>query len=220
MVEPGAIRLMSDGVQALEALLQVRHPLPRMRNWAIAPDFGFILYSTILRQRPLLTLELGPGVSTLIAAYALEELGSGQVISLEHRPESCDATLRQLQLHGLESRVKIMTAPLIVHSIGGEDFLWYRTESLSSLADHCADLLVVDGPPGTTNRLARYPALPLLRRYLSDHAVILVDDARRQDEREMIKRWQRDFELRAEFRQTEKGTAVLTTDDAVSEPRP
>lgn len=201
---------MSGDVEALAALLQVRHPLPRMGGWAIAPDFGVILHATIQERKPALILELGAGVSTLVAAYALEQFGSGKVISLENRPESSTATLGQLRLHGLESRVRIVDAPLVAHAIGGEEFRWYATDSLASLADGCAELLLVDGPPGKTQLHARYPALPLLRRYLADRAVILLDDAGRQEEREIVSRWQREFDVSVDFRPTRKGTAVLT----------
>ena len=72
------------------------------------------------------------------------------------------------------------------------------------------DLLVVDGPPGTIGRLARYPALRQLRDRMNAAFTVLVDDADRDDEREMIRRWRAEDTMLDEVRLTaEKGLVVL-----------
>ena len=54
------------------------------------------------------------------------------------------------------------------------------------------DLVFVDGPPGTTGPLARYPALPVLRDRCAPGARFILDDAARPDERTIINRWTRE----------------------------
>ncbi|MGI9528709.1 MAG: hypothetical protein ACR2NG_03285 [Acidimicrobiia bacterium] len=49
--------------------------------------------------------------------------------------------------------------------------------------------MIVDGPPGTTGPLARYPAVPILFDRLSPSALIFLDDAYREDEQESVRRW-------------------------------
>ena len=50
-------------------------------------------------------------------------------------------------------------------------------------------MLVIDGPPRTTQFLARYPAVPLLHKYFADKALILLDDANREDEVIIVGKW-------------------------------
>ena len=48
---------------------------------------------------------------------------------------------------------------------------------------------MVDGPPGRTTKLARYPAVPALREKLRPGATVMLDDCHRRDERETLRRW-------------------------------
>ncbi|MBC8099940.1 MAG: class I SAM-dependent methyltransferase, partial [Armatimonadetes bacterium] len=58
--------------------------------------------------------------------------------------------------------------------------------------------------------MARYPALPILFECLRVGALIVVDDADREDEQRMVARWLREYPLRVVDRpETEKGTVVL-----------
>ena len=57
---------------------------------------------------------------------------------------------------------------------------------------------------------SRYPALPLLFDKLSDSCVIFLDDATRNDEKEILAFWQRDFpNLEHTFFETMRGGAML-----------
>ena len=62
-----------------------------------------------------------------------------------------------------------------------------RSSSISDLTD--IDLLIVDGPPGSTGTRARFPAYPLLSERLAPSALILVDDLQRSDERAVVDAW-------------------------------
>lgn len=70
-------------------------------------------------------------------------------------------------------------------------------------------MLVIDGPVENLRVQARYPALPLLFSFLSTDGVILLDDARRGDEVEIVKRWKIDYNLHVEYLGCEKGCALL-----------
>ena len=63
--------------------LRVTAPLPPMREWAVSPDFANMIAGTIYRKAGRV-LELGSGVSTLVAGYALRQAGGGALVSLEH----------------------------------------------------------------------------------------------------------------------------------------
>lgn len=197
---------------AVRDVLALRAPLPPMRGYAISPDFALILLEIIRDYRPTHLMELGCGVSTLIGSYGLEKYHPhGHITSIEHQAAFADFTRDNLTKHGLTDFVTVIHAPLtMLYRVHGWRGRWYASESIGG--DKPIDLLVIDGPPQYQNpqRLARYPALPLLFDRLAAGALILVDDADRRGERRAVKRWLREFPLR-EIRRfdTEKGTVLL-----------
>jgi len=198
----------------LEALMSViaaigpRAPLPRSRGFAASPDFLRLIVETIMDLRPKVIVEASSGLSTVIAAYCLKQLGSGVVVSLENDGEYAERTRRQLIRHGLADIAHVIHAPLVATPIRGQDWMWYDTRDLE--LDGPIDLLIVDGPPATVQALARYPALPVLSGRLSESAVIIMDDAVRDDERKIARRWREEFApLTQEYLDLEKGAIVL-----------
>jgi predicted O-methyltransferase YrrM len=189
--------------------LSLRRPLPPMRDMAISPDFAATLVSTILERRPKTILEFGSGTSTLLSSYCLEQIGSGKIISIDHEGQYAEQTRESLRNHGVDRYAEVIHAPLRELSLPTGKWKWYDTAFLESLPE--IDLLVVDGPPAWLQSLARYPALPVLRKHLSHSAIVLIDDADRPDEQEMVKRWLAEF---AVFSRSsllhEKGTVLLT----------
>jgi hypothetical protein len=139
------------------------------------------------RDRRALTVELGAGASThWIAAY-LRHAGDGpgrQFVSLEHN-EAFQAMVSQ-QLPP-EARAGVRLAPLEQYSIEGEEYRWYARAAWKDLAG--IDFLLVDGPPGVTGPLARFPAVPLLWDALNDGAWVALDDYPRPDEQAISQRW-------------------------------
>jgi uncharacterized protein YggT (Ycf19 family) len=194
----------TEALVSLFATVPFRRPLPPMRGWAISPDFAVIIVRTILDQRPSLIVETGSGISTLIAAYCLEQVGAGRIVSLDHDAEFAAVTRLLLKEHGLETFVEVRHAPLANTPSGR----WYKQSAWEDLK--CIDLAIVDGPPSTTGPLARYPVVPLLGKLLSPTAVILVDDADRPDEQAMVNEWVHEgLILDQPPIATEKGTAIL-----------
>ena len=193
---------------SLTNTLKMRQPLPPMRGWAVSPDFANVLVGLIRERRPRRILELGGGVSTLVAAYCLEEIGEGSIVSLDHDAAYAEATRRNLRRHRLERLATVLHAPLITVQAAAQEYRWYDCSALSK--DGEFDLLVVDGPPAGSQPEVRYPALPLLMKRLSATAAILLDDAGRGDERAILERWLREFpEFAREDLATEKGAAIL-----------
>jgi hypothetical protein len=62
-------------------------------------------------------------------------------------------------------------------------YKWYAKSTLKGLAK--IDLLVIDGPPSSTNSDARYPALEHLVPLLSPSATVILDDLYRDEERKL-----------------------------------
>jgi predicted O-methyltransferase YrrM len=204
-------RIMFDQLTALDAVRDILAgavALPRTRGWAASPDILREIVTTLIRDRPQVVVETGTGASTVAIAACLQRIGTGHLWSLEHLPGHADSIRRQLDSMGLTEYVTVIDAPLVDTDLPGGTWPWYDVAGLHF--DAPIDLVFVDGPPSATAALARYPVLPVLRSRLSDHAVIIVDDAARPDERECVRRWQAETPgLTARYLPLEAGASVL-----------
>lgn len=200
-----------DQVESLFSIfsfINLRHPLPGMRGWPVSPDFVKVLISLILEKKPNLIVETGSGVSSIITGYCLEKNGFGSLISLEHDEAFAGTSRHNINLHKLKDIVRVVHAPLKPITLIEETFAWY--DFVMSGVKGKIDLLIVDGPPGHVQAMARFPALPFFFDKLADDAVIVLDDAARDDEKKVVEQWMRQFEgFVYEYLDTEKGTVIL-----------
>lgn len=199
----------TEALFSIFATIQPTTPLPVLGHWAAAPDLLRVLLEELFRSRPSLVLEASSGASTVVLAHGLKRIGAGgRLLSLEHDAEHAERTRQALALAGLADVATVILAPLVPHQLEGRTWHWYDLSGLPETT--LAGLLVVDGPPGTGHPMARYPALPLLQHRLTATAVVVLDDARRPDERNAATRWaERLPGWRLEFRETERGAAIL-----------
>jgi predicted O-methyltransferase YrrM len=185
-------KLQRDQTREVEALLQLfrdvvpRAPMPSSGRWALNPTDLLGILHLIEQQKPKLVLELGSGTSSVWIAYALEKSG-GKLVSIDHENEFAERTRRLLTAHGLDHLAEVRDTPLRTVTVEGAEFSWYDVDGLADVAD--VDLMLVDGPPGSVGPLARYPALPLLGHKLSGTATVVLDDANRTDEQDVLTRW-------------------------------
>lgn len=198
-------------IEALCALyvdLKLEHSLPQTRQWAGSPDFLSLLVKTILNEKPTTIVECSSGVSTIVAARAVEINGNGHIYSLEHEPEFANKTREELARQNLQRWATVIDAPLKTIDTKYDKQLWYDA---SSLPDLPIDILVVDGPPESTNPMARYPAGTMLLHKLTINGRAFLDDADRPDERAMIKEWLSEFpSLDVTWVSSDKGLAVIS----------
>jgi predicted O-methyltransferase YrrM len=197
-----------ESLFSVYASLNIAQPMPPMRGWGISPDLASLIISLIHEVKPAVIVEAGSGVSSLIAAYTLKKEGSGLVVSLEQDAAYVEISRANVNRHGLGDFASVRHAPLRKVAIAGKDWLWYDMDKLADIQS--IDLLVVDGPPGNINRLARYPALPLLADRLSERAVIVLDDCFRHAEQEIVALWLSEFPaFTHQVVATEKVTVIL-----------
>ena len=173
--ELGDVYHQFEAVEQLLPLLKLSAPLPPSRGWAASPDFLLTLAHVTKRVKPRLTVELGSGVSSLVLAKS----GAKKIVSLDHSEEFGNQTRDMLASHGVRG-VDIRIHEL--ENYAGK-YKWYARSTFKSLAK--IDLLVIDGPPSSTNPDARYPALEHLIPLLSAKATIVLDDVDREEERKL-----------------------------------
>jgi predicted O-methyltransferase YrrM len=198
-----------SGVIGVYSVLRPTTPYAPFGGWAIGGDCAQRLLSLILEKRPKWILEIGSGLSTVIAAQALDLIGEdGRIISLEHETQWLERSREMVAEHGVSHRSQILHAPLTDFSIGKEIFHWYDISGVALPEE--VQLIFVDGPPKATGDLARFPALPLLHDRLAAGGVILMDDAARPDERAAIDRWKSQFpDWEFRFHKDSKGTVEI-----------
>ncbi|MES2616840.1 MAG: class I SAM-dependent methyltransferase [Bacteroidota bacterium] len=193
----------------LRSLIVPKIPLPPTRGWAASPDFISLAFREIIAKQPETIVELGSGVSSLFIGHLLKDRQlKGHLHSVDHSSEFGGRTEELLRISEVNHKVSVYSAPITPHTINGKQWQWY---DISQLTADKIDLLLVDGPIGTLQEKARYPAIPLLFDRLSPGAIVLLDDYFRKDELAIVQDWLREYpslQLIAEIN-TEKGTAVL-----------
>jgi predicted O-methyltransferase YrrM len=172
----------------LRRLIEPRAPLPPLGGWALDPETMHEVARLLWQLRPEVVVECGSGSSTVWIGYLVERLGLGRVVSLEHDERFLRSTRAEAAAHGLQERVEIRHAPLQPWTDpGGRPRPWYDLAAIDDLKG--IGLLLVDGPPQSVGRHARYPAGPLLIPRCAADAVIVLDDTDRADERTVGRRW-------------------------------
>ena len=181
----------------VEALLQLFDviepvaPMPPLGRWALDANSMLHLISMCMETKPKLIVELGSGSSSVWLGYIARQLGA-KVYSVEHLEEFREKTMRMVSEHSLDDVVKVVYAPLETTMIGSTEYRWYSQRVVGELPNN-VDLLLVDGPPSGVGHLARYPALPVLRKKLARGGTVGLDDSDRPDERETLRLWQEEF---------------------------
>ena len=171
----------------LRLLVQARTTMPSTQGWAASPLTVSTLVREVLDTRPQLVVEAGSGGSSVWVGYCLERNGGGRCVSLDHDADYAAKTRADIERHGLTDYVEVVHCPLVDVDIAGQTFRWYDLSKVEGLEG--IDIVFVDGPPGTTGPLARFPALPLLRERCAPGARFILDDAARPDEKAIIHRW-------------------------------
>lgn len=196
-----------DALFSIHHLLEINSPLPIMRGWAIFSDFGHCLVTTILGMKGDNVIDVGSGISTILSGYAIKKRGHGRVFSLEHDEVYFERTKRLIIEHELTEFVDLRFCPLSEYIIGGDTWPWYDLSKIQLFGS--IGVMIVDGPPYITRKMARFPAIPLLHDYISLDTVILLDDGAREDEQQIAKAWCEEFNLDSQFVKSYKGIFIF-----------
>jgi len=190
----------AEAFTQLTNLLDFKAAIPATRSWAASPDLLLTISEIVKKNRPGLVVELGSGISTLVAAKS----GARKIISIDNSDAWGAKTVAMLKEHKVRG-VDVRIAPLRPYANGSE---WYDLDAIKDLKK--IDLLIVDGPPGSKNPEARYPALKQFKDKLSPAAIVVIDDVNREGERKLAE----DFAKALPNHELiildhEKGTAII-----------
>ena len=134
-------------------------------------------------------VELGSGISSIVIGRLLAQRG-GKLTAVEHDPDWAALVRRQVERERLQDFVDVVVSSLEPHPASWSGAPWYSRDSIALLPGDIG-LLLIDGPPGYGEGMthSRYPALPALADRLAADALVFLDDADREPEREIIARW-------------------------------
>lgn len=154
-------------------------------GWSSFQDYTYAIINAAKKSNGPI-LECGSGLSTLLLGIIAEDKGF-DICTLEHHVSWANHVKKYLSQLNI-TRVKVCFAPLISY----ENFQWYDISGSDTFQDF--SLVICDGPPHDTQG-GRYGLLPLMYQKLADKSTILLDDYIREEEKSIVKEWQRKFNL-------------------------
>jgi predicted O-methyltransferase YrrM len=177
----------------------------------------------VLWKQPRHIFEFGSGLSTMFLSRLLQRLGTTTpfpMMSIDHSHRYLGETRRAL---GGSPDVHLVHAPLAVTECAGRVFTTYHPAYLREIPEDVRfDFVLIDGPPAY--RYGREAPLYHLSPYLTQDALIVLDDANREPEQEALANWRRTWPegfAMMQFPELKKGLAVLRIGEplrAVSSP--
>ena len=196
-----ALRAVPAGMVPPKALL--RRLSTAWQNEGYSADIGYL--KVVARRASEVrgpVLECGTGLTTLVLAAGAARRGL-PVWSLEQDTQWASRMTAPLRLLAAPN-VHVTRTPLAQFGA----YAWY-TAPIDRLPKGLR-LVVCDGPPGDTPG-GRYGLLPQMREWLASGAIILLDDAGREDEREILRRWQQEYQVSVELRAPERRAFAVVT---------
>lgn len=197
---------IANAVKQIESYIGIQHyvntgqVMPTFHGWPISPDLGEYLIRRLDSEKYDLVIEFGSGASSWVIGQVRKNKKFKHLV-FEHLPEYFEKTKQHLAKDGLLEHVELrMTSLKDWVSSSGSTYSYYDCDA--ALAEHakqlnssgCRVLVLVDGPPASTGRHARYPALAHVISHFPTAAVdFLLDDFIRTDEQEILDLWRQEL---------------------------
>jgi len=192
-------------------------------GWPISPDIALFIIERIEQTEYDLIIEFGSGTSTALFANIIKQKKDNgkskpsKVISFEHHETYYKKTEDLLKSQDLLPFSDLVFTPLKEYIYNDQKFIYYDCkQKFQELKEEyknsdCKVLVLVDGPPGITCPLARFPALPfLLSAFENKQIDLILDDYNRTEEKETAEKWEqilveKEIKFHSELIMSEKG---------------
>lgn len=156
--------------------------------WALDAETIYFLWKELMTDQPRFIIECGSGASTLIfakyAALASRQGYGCYVVSIEQDEQTACHTQSRLAASGLEGFASVVHV-LLDHE-GGYSGDAVEANILSVFPGGLADFVLIDGPGPPGSRLG---TLPMLVPFCRDGAKWYLDDAVRDRELSILRKW-------------------------------
>ena len=172
-------------------------------GWSALDEYLAVCINHALTSRGP-TLECGSGLSTILLGAIAKKRGYTHW-AIEHTPEWGTKVQNYLNKYKIDSVV------LCIHPLKDYgDYCWYDAP-LESMPDSFS-LVVCDGPPGRTKG-GRYGLVPIMKKRLKSGSVILLDDAAREQELTVARRWETELHVSIKYLGSVKPYIEITVMD-------
>lgn len=175
---------------SIEQQLDLKFPI-YWNDWPIERDFAKYLIYSVVVNRPINIVEFGSGTSTLILLKTLEKLGyEYKLISIDSDDKFLERTKNLLIAEGVysEKKVNLIFAEITEIELGGNNYKWYNPKKIDFISEKI-DLMFIDGPLGALCKNSRYPAIPIMKKHFKKGTLVILHDAKRVDETEVVEMW-------------------------------
>ena len=180
----------------IHSLELFKNYLPEYIPWtrcSIRPRALALILNEIIIHKRKSVLEFGSGISTILLSRFAKEY-KFKLVSIES-----DLNWMGIVKSNIDSKNKNITiihAPIKNLKLDEKKYNWYCIDTIKNhLNDDKLDVMIVDGPSGKLNDLARYPALPIMQKYFDDDYSIFLDDIHRLQEKRIAQDWVDKFSL-------------------------
>jgi predicted O-methyltransferase YrrM len=168
-VDPAIERLLPDGSDRA----------------AITPELGRVLTRLVVESGVRNVLELGAGTSSVVLARAMSLGAGGRLTAIEQWPEWCAERWAQVEATpNVDARLVPARPQFAMSYVGLAPIFRKAREVVAARAPY--DLVLIDAPQFYYGRDG---ALPLIHGHLAPGAWLVLDDARRRNERWALYRW-------------------------------
>lgn len=152
----------------------------------------------ISENKPRGIIEFGSGYSTVCLAYYLRLIWGGdggiRLFSIEQNEEYAFKTTNLLTSLGLSNIVTVLWRPLAKKTVLGNNTVCYNIQNdeiVNIITDQSIDMCIVDGPIASTG--SRYGTIPLVYNAMNKDAVVILDDALRDEELKIATIWEKEM---------------------------
>lgn len=186
----------------IQPLLQ-SYPFIPLTTSSIKPNnLAFLLNDVTLNQRKSI-LEFGSGISTILMGRLIRKNGLDcKIISVEHDKDWIEFVQGYIDKDGTHEAVQMIYAPLTRSENALDENAWYDTRVLEkSVQGIKFDMVVIDGPPAwePNKDRARYPAFSFIWNRLCSKAIVCLDDANRDGEKDILAKWEGDYRIKFNY---------------------
>lgn len=152
----------------------------------------FVLNEILLNKRKRI-IECGTGISTLLMARLARLHNIDLVIdTIDEDEEWLTIIYDLIEKEDLAKYVNFIHAPIL----SNDGTYWYDEQSINNkLKNEKIDMILIDGPKTFDNKIIRYNAVKYFRKKFSNNYIIILDDANRKGEKEIINRWKKEFNI-------------------------
>jgi predicted O-methyltransferase YrrM len=174
-------------INYLQSLLKNSY-LPITSSSISPSNLVYIMNDIVLNKRHNI-LEFGSGISTILIGRLISQNKlNSNIVSIEHDSDWVNFIQEYIDNENLSNFINLIYSPL--------NNGFYNLNPM--LLNQKFDMVIIDGPPAyeIDKQEARYPTFPFIKDKLNENSIVFIDDADRDGEKNIIKKWENEFNIK------------------------